>query len=68
MLRFIFTLDEELFTPDNPKARDFVGEESVDDLPSMREVEAVEVNDEREEICRSTAHSSAAPNWCCKMS
>ena len=45
-----FTLDGELFTPDNPKASDYIEEGSVDDLPSMIGVEAVEVNDGKESL------------------
>ena len=37
-------MDEELFTPDDPKAMDFVEKGSVDDLPSVIGVEAVEVD------------------------
>ena len=45
-----FTLDEELFTPDNPKASDYFEKGSVDDPPSMIGVEAVEVNDAKESM------------------
>ena len=45
-----FTLDGELFTPDNPKANDFSGKGSVENLPSMIGVEAVEVNDVKESL------------------
>ena len=45
-----FTLDGELFTPDNPKANDFSGKGSVDNLPSMIGVEAVEVNNVKESL------------------
>ena len=41
-----FTLDRELVTPDNPKASDYSEKGSVDDLPSMAGVEAVEINTE----------------------
>ena len=45
-----FTLDVELFTPNNPKVKNYIGEESVDDLPSTIGVEAVEVNDGKESL------------------
>lgn len=45
-----FTLDEELFTPDNPKASNYIGKGSVDDLLSMIGAEAVEVNDGKESL------------------
>jgi len=43
-----FTLDEKLFTPDNPKVSDYFEKGSEDDPPSMIGVEAVEVNDGKE--------------------
>ena len=43
-----FTLDRELVTPDNPKASDYSEKGTVDDLPSMAGVEAVEINDGKE--------------------
>ena len=45
-----FTLDVELFTPNNPTAKNYIGEESMDDLPSTIGVEAVEVNDGKESL------------------
>ena len=45
-----FTLDGELFTPDNPKANDYIRKGSADKLPSMIGVEAVEVNDGKESL------------------
>ena len=46
----IFTLEEELFIPDNPKASNYFKKGSVDDPPSMLAVEAVEVNDGKESL------------------
>ena len=45
-----FTLDEELFIPDNPKASNYFKKGSTDDPPSMIGVEAVEVNDGKESL------------------
>ena len=45
-------MDEELFTPDNPKASDYFEKGSVDDPPSMIGEEAVNVNDGKEALRR----------------
>ena len=45
-----FILDGELFTPDNPKANDYIRKGSADDLPSMIGEEAVEVNGGKESL------------------